>query len=89
MSTMKTRRLEIRTDAETEQLVADASALLHLTKTAFIEEVVRAAALKVVARSDVTMMSPEVFDDMIQRLDEPDTSPQLADLAGLPRLIGP
>lgn len=88
MTVMKTRRLEARTDEQTEKLVADASALLHMSKTAFIEDAVRTAARKIVARADITMMSAEVFDSMMQAVDEPDHSPALADLARVPRLIG-
>ena len=88
MTVLKTRRLEARTDEQTEQLVADAAALLHVSKTAFIEDAVRSAARKVVARADVTMMSGDVFDSMMQAIDEPDRSPALADLARLDRLIG-
>lgn len=88
MAAMKTRRLEVRTDEQTEQLVADASALLHMSKTAFIEDAVRTAARRVVARADVTMMSADVFDSMMRAIDEPDDSRALADLARTPRLIG-
>ena len=88
MTATKTRRLEARTDEQTEQLVADASALLHMSKTAFIEDAVRTAARKVVARADVTIMSADVFDSMMRALDEPERSPALADLARVPRLIG-
>lgn len=88
MAAMKTRRLEVRTDEQTEQLVADASALLHMSKTAFIEDAVRTAARRVVARADVTMMSADVFDSMMRAIDEPDDSRALADLARTPWLIG-
>lgn len=86
MSSSKTRRLEVRTDEETERLVLDASALLQVSKTAFIEDAVRSAARKVVARSDITMMSAEVFDSMMSSLHSADISPELADLAQLPRI---
>jgi uncharacterized protein (DUF1778 family) len=88
MTAAKTRRLEARTDEQTEQLVADAAALLQVSKTAFIEDAVRTAARKVVARADVTMMSADVFDSMVRAIDRPDHSPALADLARVPRLIG-
>lgn len=89
MTATKTRRLEARTDEQTEQLVIEASALLRMSKTAFIEDAVRAAARRVVARADVTMMSAEIFDSMMHALDVPDRSPALAELARVPRLIGP
>jgi uncharacterized protein (DUF1778 family) len=87
MAVTKTRRLELRTDEDTEQLVTDAAALLHISKTAFIEDAVRAAAHKVLARSDVTLMDPDVFDSMMSALDHPDESVGLAKLVKLPKLI--
>ncbi|TAM93030.1 MAG: DUF1778 domain-containing protein [Jatrophihabitans sp.] len=87
MGGVKTRRLEVRTDEETERLVSEASALLHVSKSAFVEEAVRSAAQRVVARADVTLMSAEVFDAMMAALEVADHSPELADLARLPRII--
>ena len=87
MAAIKTRRLELRTDEETEQLVIDAAALLHMSKTAFVEDAVRTAARRVIARSDVTLMDPAVFDSMMSALDRPDESTELAELAKLPKPI--
>lgn len=87
MTTPKTRRLELRTDEATAQLIADAADLLHVTKSAFVTDAARRAAEMVIARSDVTLMAPEVFDAMMASLDAPDESPELATLAQLPRLI--
>ncbi len=50
----KTRRLEMRTDQQTEQLVAEASAFLRVSKSAFTEDAVRTLADTVLARADVT-----------------------------------
>lgn len=88
VATIKSRRLELRTDQATEQLVVEAAALLNVSKTAFVEDAVRSAARKVIARSDVTLMDPDVFDSMIAALDRPDESAELAELAELPKLIG-
>lgn len=88
MAVTKTRRLELRTDEDTERLVTNAAALLHMSKTAFVEDAVRAAAHRVLARSDVTLMDPAVFDTMMSALDRPAESAELAELAELPKLIG-
>jgi len=87
MTMTKKRRLELRTDEATDQLISDAAELLHVTKSAFVTDAARRAAEKVIARSDVTLMSPVVFDTMMASLDVPDESPELAELAKLPRLI--
>jgi len=87
MTTTKKRRFELRTDEATDQLISEAADLLHVTKSAFVADAARQAAEKIIARSDVTLMSPVVFDTMMASLDIPDESPELAELAKLPRLI--
>jgi uncharacterized protein (DUF1778 family) len=88
MTATKNRRLELRTDEETERLITEASMLLQVSKTAFVEDAARTAARKVVARADVTLMDAEVFDTMMSALDRADESAELAVLGALPRLIG-
>jgi len=88
MAMVKTRRLELRTDEATDELIRVAAELLHLSKSAFVTDAARREAEKVIARSDVTLMAPEVFDQMMSSLAMPDESPELAELARLPRLIG-
>ncbi len=89
-TTIKTQhkaRLEARIDAELDDLIVEAAEQLNITKTAFVTDAVRNAALKVIARADVTMMAPEVFDSMMASLDVADESPELESLAALPRRI--
>lgn len=88
MTATKTRRLELRTDETTDRLIGDAADLLHVTKSAFVADAARQAAEKVVARGDITLMAPEVFDAMMASLDRADESAELAELVELPRLIG-
>jgi uncharacterized protein (DUF1778 family) len=83
----KTRRLELRTDEATDLMIAEAAELMHMTKSAFVADAARQAAEKVIARADVTLMAPEVFDAMMATLDRPDESAELAALAALPRRI--
>src|SRR5665648_42782 len=87
MTTTKKRRFELRTDEATDQLISEAADLLHVTKSAFVADAARQAAEKIIARADVTLMSPVVFDTMMASLEMPDESPELAKLAKLPRLI--
>lgn len=47
----------------------------------------RQAAQKVISRSDVTLMAPEIFDAMMASLDIPDESAELAALSKLARRI--
>lgn len=83
----KTRRLELRIDDETDEFVTRAAAMLHTTKSAFVADAARQAAHRVLGRSDVTVMPPEVFDALMASLDVPDPTSSLdKKLAGLPRL---
>ncbi|MFW0772716.1 DUF1778 domain-containing protein [Paenarthrobacter nitroguajacolicus] len=87
MSVPKTRRLELRTDETTDQLISEAAELLHVSKTAFVTDAARQAAERVVARADTTLMAPEIFDAMMASLDVADESSELETLSKLPRLI--
>lgn len=87
MASIKTRRLELRTDENTDELITEAAELLHVTKSAFVTDAARRAAQKIIARSDITLMAPEIFDSMMASLDIPDESPELAALSKLPRRI--
>ena len=80
-------RLEARIDTDLDDLILQAADRLHVTKTAFITDSIREAALKVIARTEVTMMSAQVYDDMIASIDLADISPDLQSLAALPRRI--
>jgi uncharacterized protein (DUF1778 family) len=89
-STTKARgkaRLEARIDADLDDLISEAADRLDVTKTAFVSEALREAALKVIARSVVTMMDPKVFDSMMASIDIADESSELNTLAALPRRI--
>lgn len=58
MATTKKRRFELRTDEATDRLISRAADLLHVTKSAFVADAACQAAEKVIARSDMTLMSP-------------------------------
>ncbi|MGC7153069.1 toxin-antitoxin system protein [Paenarthrobacter ureafaciens] len=87
MAITKTKRLELRTNETTDRLITEAANLLHVSKTAFVTDAARQAAERVVARTDVTLMSPEIFDAMMESLDTPDESSEIEVKARLPRLI--
>lgn len=87
MATTRDRRLELRTDEATDQMITEAAELLQVTKSAFVADAARQAAARVLARADITLMDPEIFDSMVAGLDSPDDSAELSALAGLPRRI--
>lgn len=83
----KNRRIEFRTDEATDELLSEAAAILHVTKSAFIVDVATREAEKIVARADQTLMDPAIFDAMMESLDVADDSPELDRLAQLPPLL--
>jgi uncharacterized protein (DUF1778 family) len=80
-------RLEARIDADLDALITQAAHKQGVSKTAFVSDAARDAALKVIARADVTLMAAEVFDQMMASLDVADDSAELEELASLPRRI--
>lgn len=82
---MKTRRIEMRADPESEQRIARAAEAERLSVSAFVLDAATAAADRVLARTDITAMPADQFDDLISALDVPDEAPHLSRLAARPR----
>ena len=80
-------RLEARIDAELDDLITQAAQKQGVSKTAFVSDAARDAALKVIARAEVTLMEAHVYDQMMASIDIADDSPELEELAALPRRI--
>ena len=80
-------RLEARIDAELDDLITQAAQKQGVSKTAFVSDAARDAALKVIARAEVTLMEANVFDQMMASIDVADDSLELEELAALPRRI--
>jgi uncharacterized protein (DUF1778 family) len=81
----KTERIEMRTDPQSSAKIAQAAEAGHVSVSAFVLEAAVKAADHVLARTDVTAMSAEQFDQLIESLDVPDEAPALARLARKPR----
>ena len=80
-------RFEARIDTDLDDLITQAAQKQGVSKTAFVSDAARDAALKVIARAEVTLMAAEVFDQMMASIDVADHSPELKELAALPRRI--
>lgn len=79
VSNAKTRRMEQRVDAETDELITKAAALTHESVSSFVVRSARIEASRVMARGDLTMMPASQFDDMLAALDaQPRSIPALA-----------
>ena len=85
----KTERIEMRTDPESSARIAEAAEAKHVSVSAFVLEAAVKAADHVLARTDVTVMPAEQFDQLIESLDTPDEAPALTRLARKPRRYTP
>lgn len=74
-------------DEVTYHVITEAAALLQVSRSAFVTDAARQAAETVIAPSDVTLMSAEVFERMMASLNDAGESPELSGLAALPRRV--
>ncbi|MDR1440961.1 MAG: DUF1778 domain-containing protein [Bifidobacteriaceae bacterium] len=77
----RSRRLEIRLDPATDDLIGQAAAALGESRSAFVTRSMRAASARVLARADVTLMDAGLFAEMVASLDTPGEAPALDSLA--------
>jgi uncharacterized protein (DUF1778 family) len=82
----KDRRIEARTDAETEERITRAAALTGTSVSTFVVSAAAERAEEVLARArDVTFMYVEQFDVLMASLETPDEASTLAAAAERPR----
>jgi uncharacterized protein (DUF1778 family) len=81
----RTKRIEMRADAESEALITAAAAARRVSVSAFVLEAATEAAGRVLGRADVTLMPADQFDALVGALDEPDDAPRLAEAGRRPR----
>lgn len=78
--TTREARLDFRLDPETKARIERAAKLLRESVSAFVVHAAAAAADRVLARAEVTMMPAEQFDELLEALDVADQAPALARL---------
>jgi uncharacterized protein (DUF1778 family) len=81
----KTQRIEMRTDPDSEARIVQAAAVTHESVSSFVLRAATSEADRVLARTNVTLMSAEQFDALIDSLDVPDSAPVLSRLAATRR----
>lgn len=81
----KTERIEMRADQDTGARITQAAQLARKSVSAFVLEAASAAADRMLARDEQTIMPAEQFDALIASLDVPDPAPKLAEVAARPR----
>jgi uncharacterized protein (DUF1778 family) len=78
--TIREARLEFRLDPEIKKKIERAAKLVRESVSAFVEHAAAAAADRVLARTEVTTMPAEQFDELLDSLDAADGAPALARL---------
>jgi uncharacterized protein (DUF1778 family) len=73
----KTRRIEMRTDPDSEERIVQAAGLLGQSVSGFVLAAASSAADAVLARADTTLMPAEQFDGLLRSLDVADQAPNL------------
>ena len=81
----RTKRIEMRTDPESESLIVAAAAARRVSVSAFVLEAATEEAGRVLGRGDLTLMPADQFDALLDALDEPDDAPRLVDATRRPR----
>jgi uncharacterized protein (DUF1778 family) len=81
----RTKRIEMRADAESEALITAAAAARRVSVSAFVLDAATEEAGRILGRADLTLMPADQFDAFIAALDEPDEAPRLAKAARGPR----
>ncbi|MBG6138251.1 uncharacterized protein (DUF1778 family) [Longispora fulva] len=83
--TTKSDRIEMRTDPETGERIAQAAEATQQSVSAFVREAATYAADKILARFEHVLMPAEQFDRLYESLDTPDDAPKIAEVARRPR----
>jgi uncharacterized protein (DUF1778 family) len=78
---LKTRRIEMRADPDSEDRIARAAATMHQSISVFVLSAAVRAADVVLARADATLMPAEQFDALMSSLEIPDEAPRLLEAA--------
>jgi uncharacterized protein (DUF1778 family) len=82
---VKTRRIEMRADPESEERITQAAATLQQSVSTFVLAAAVREADMVLARSDSTLMPSQQFAALMESLEVPDQAPQLLKVARQPR----
>jgi uncharacterized protein (DUF1778 family) len=83
----KTRRIEMRADQDSEERIAQAASVLGQSMSAFVLGAARREADAVLARADMTLMTPDQFDQLLGSLDTADEASRLRAAARAPRRV--
>jgi uncharacterized protein (DUF1778 family) len=81
----KDERLEMRVSKTDRDLIEDAANRLHEKVSDFARSAAITRAQQVLARAEITLMSAEQFDTLLDSLDQADDAPRLAQAFAEPR----
>ncbi len=77
----RTKRIEMRADADSEAKIAQAAALRRVSISAFVLDAAGREADRVLGQADQTVMPAAEFDDLVASLDTADSAPRLREAA--------
>ncbi|MGI8728825.1 MAG: DUF1778 domain-containing protein [Solirubrobacteraceae bacterium] len=77
----RTKRIEMRADAVSEERMALAARAQDLSVSAFVLDAARREAERVLGRADHTLMPADQFDALVGSLDQNDSAPRLQQAA--------
>jgi uncharacterized protein (DUF1778 family) len=80
MTTIREARLDFRLDPEVKARIERAARLNRESVSAFVVHAATAAADRVLARAEISMMRAEQFDELLNALDVADDAPAVARL---------
>jgi uncharacterized protein (DUF1778 family) len=83
----KTRRIEMRTDPDSEGRIVQAAGLVGQSVSMFVLSAASSAADAVLARADTTLMPAEQFDGLMRSLDVADKAANLRAAATAARRV--
>ena len=81
----RTKRIEMRADPESEARIARAARAQAISVSAFVFGAATREADRVLGRADETLMPAELFDSLVDALDDGDAAPRLQRAAGKAR----
>ncbi|MCO5316610.1 MAG: DUF1778 domain-containing protein [Solirubrobacterales bacterium] len=82
---VKTKRIEIRADPESESRIARAASMRQMSVSSFVLGAAGREAEQVLRETERTVMPTEQFDALMASLDLADHAPRLKEVAQAPR----
>ncbi|GAB38499.1 MULTISPECIES: type II toxin-antitoxin system TacA family antitoxin [Gordonia] len=87
MADTKSKRIEVRAEAQTLDRIQRAANVVHEPASEFVRKAALARAEEVLRQELITVMPTEQFDALMSSLDSADAAPRLAEAARKPAVF--